>query len=246
LADAHSALGHTKDAVDAASAAIVCWGPQQQQRRDAMGKLKQVLESSKNLLEYVEQLNAQTAETGQDSPTVRKAIGQAFQSRREFSQAATQFQITIELQPTDREAYEGLIACDDALGKQADGTRQMERLIELENHNLKLYEQLAERLKETPAECERAATSIVEVGPQEAEIRQRQNRWNEAIDQWQHVARLRSLEPTGLLKLAAAQVHQKQWDAARQSIEKLHRTEWPTRFGDVNSQTRQLEQQLPK
>ena len=68
LADAHSALGHTKDAVDAASAAIVCWGPQQQQRRDAMMKLKQVLEAAKDLAEYVAQLNAETEKTGQDSP----------------------------------------------------------------------------------------------------------------------------------------------------------------------------------
>jgi hypothetical protein len=49
-----------------------------------------------------------------------------------------------------------------------------------------------------------------------------------------------------LLKLAEAQLHQKQWDDARQSIQKLQRAEWPTRFGDVSSQTRQLEQRLPK
>ena len=253
LADAHTALHHTKAAVDAASAALVCWAPQQQQRRDAMTKLKQVLEAANDLPDYVEQLDTETAKTGQDSPILRKAIGQAFQSHQKYSQAAKQFELAIQLQPTDREAYDGLIACDDALGNRADGTRQMERLIELEQHDVKLYEQLAERLKEQPAEAERAVTSIIEAGPQEAEnhtalaeIRQRQDRWDEAIDQWRKVAKLRALEPTGLLRLAEAQIHQKQWDGARQSIEKLQRSEWPTRFGDVNFQTRQLQERLPK
>jgi predicted negative regulator of RcsB-dependent stress response len=48
------------------------------------------------------------------------------------------------------------------------------------------------------------------------------------------------------VKLAEAQFHQKQWDAARKSIEKLQRSEWPSRFGDINNQTRQLQEKLPK
>jgi len=253
LADAHSALGHTKDAVDAASSAIVCWGPQQEQRRDAMNKLKQVLAAAKDLGDYVTLWNAETEKTGQDSPITRKAIAQAFQTHQDYAHAATHFELAIQLQPTDREAYEGLIACDDALGKRDEATRQMERLIELDQHDLKLYQQLADRLKDSPLEAERAITSIIEVGSQEAEnhtavaeIRERQDRWDEAIHQWEKVAKLRSLEPTGLLKLAEAQIHQKKWDDARQSIQKLQRAEWPTRFGDMSSQARQLEQRLPK
>ena len=192
LADAHSALGHTKEAVDAASAAIVCWGPQQPQRRDAMMKLKQVLEAAKDLPAFVEQLNAETEKSGQDSPILRRAIGQALQAHQNYSEAAKQFELTIQLQPTDREAYEGLIACDDALENRAEATRQLERMIELAYSTIsKRYDQLAERLKDQPAEAERAVTSIIEAGPQEAEnhqalaeIRQRQDRWDEAIEQW--------------------------------------------------------------
>jgi hypothetical protein len=44
-----------------------------------------------------------------------------------------------------------------------------------------------------------------------AEIRQQQNRWPEAIEHWQRVAEIRSLEPTGLLKLAEAQLHERNW-----------------------------------
>ena len=79
-----------------------------------------------------------------------------------------------------------------------------------------------------------------------AEYRQKQNRWDEAIQQWSDVAKLRALEPTGLLKLAEAQLHQKQWDTARATIDKLQRTEWPSRFSDVANQTRRLQEQLPK
>ena len=50
----------------------------------------------------------------------------------------------------------------------------------------------------------------VEVLPQEteshtmlAEIRQNQNRWDDAIGHWQRVAELRALEPTGPLDAAA-------------------------------------------
>ena len=136
---------------------------------------------------------------------------------------------------------------------KAAGTRQLLELIELDSHNLPLYQQLADRLKDQPTEAERAVTSIIEAGPQEAEnhtalaeIRQKQDRWDEAIHEWTEVAKLRSLEPTGLQKLAEAQLHQKQWDAARKTIERLQRTEWPSRFGDVFNQTRQLQEKLPK
>ena len=74
----------------------------------------------------------------------------------------------------------------------------------------------------------------------------RGGRWNAAIDEWRKVSELRRLEPTGLVKLAEAQIHEKRWGVARQSIQKLQRSEWPARFGDVSSQARQLEAKLPK
>ena len=63
---------------------------------------------------------------------------------------------------------------------------------------------------------------------------------------WKQVARLRSLEPTGLLKLAAAQIHEKQWDQARESLRKLDVRTWPQRFGDVHREVRKLEERLVK
>jgi hypothetical protein len=77
-----------------------------------------------------------------------------------------------------------------------------------------------------------------------AEIRQQQDRWSEAATQWEQVARIRALEPTGLLKLTAAQIHLHQWQQAEQTLGKLRSRSWPPRFGDVSTQVRQLAGQI--
>jgi tetratricopeptide (TPR) repeat protein len=249
LAEAHSQLGQIKEAVDAASGAIVCWGPHQTQRRDAINKLGQVLASAKDLDAYVRSLD----KSDKDSPIFRKAIGQTYQARREFDNAVTQLRLAADMQPADVEVQQALVACYDALGKRHEGTLALLAQIDVDRHNLALYTQLAERLKDDESEAERAATSIIEAGPHEAEnqaamaeLRQKQGRWNEAIPHWQQAAELRRFEPTNLVKLIEAEVHAKQWDAARQSIRKLQQTEWPSRFNTVENDIRRLSDQLPK
>jgi Vault protein inter-alpha-trypsin domain/von Willebrand factor type A domain len=253
LARAHSALAHTREAVEAASGAIVCWGPRHDRRQEALTTLKQVLAAAKDLADYVHQLDAEAAKTGQDSPILRKAIGQVLYSGGDCTGAIVQLQLAAQLLPGDKEIHEALIECYDALGDEPGAIRQLLRLIEADRFNLKLYQQLADRMQDNEAEAERAATSIIEAAPREAEnhaamaeLRQKQNRWDEAAAQWEDVAKLRRLEPTGLLKLSEARMHLKHWDAARQSLETLQRTEWPARFGDVNEQIRRLREQLPK
>jgi Flp pilus assembly protein TadD len=253
LAYVQSRRGQTKKAVDAASAAIVCWTPNQHQRRSALDRLDYVLKEAKDLDDYVRQLDEKSTQTGQDSPILRKALGKTYQSRGDHAKAIAQFDVASQLQPNDQEIHQALIACYDSTQNADAATKQLLKLIDLNRHDLALYKQLADRMKGNEAEAERAATSIVEASPNEAEnhaalaeLRQQQNRWDEAIPHWKQVAELRRLEPTGLLKLAEAQLHEKQWDAAQESIQKLQRTEWPSRFSDVTNQTRQLQQQLPK
>jgi predicted Zn-dependent protease len=253
LASAHSALGDTKGAVDAASTALVCWGPRQSERGDAINRLKDVLRHAKDLPAYIEHLDEETKKTGQDSPILRKSIGQVFFEQHQYQSAVAQLVLAKLLEPNDKEVHQALVACYDAMQDKAAGTRELLELIQLDSHNLALYQQLAERVGEQAREGERAVTSVIEAGAQEAEnhaalaeIRQRQGRWNAAIDEWRKVSELRRLEPTGLVKLAEAQIHEKRWDVARRSIQKLQRSEWPARFGDVSSQARQLEAKLPK
>ena len=76
-----------------------------------------------------------------------------------------------------------------------------------------------------------------------AEIRQQQDRWDDAIVHWQQVARIRALEPTGLQKLAEAQIHQGLWDDAVATLDELDKS-WPPRFGDVRNKVRQLRDKI--
>lgn len=178
--------------------------------------------------------------------------GVVYANRGKHAQAIVQFLAAIELQPNDAASHAALIASYDAIDDQAGAVRQTLAMLEFDRHNLDLYKKLAERVKSDEALFERAATTIVEAAPREAEnhqalgeIRQQQDRWDEAIEQWRHVARLRALEPDGLLKLTEAQLHEKQWDEARKSIEQLNQTEWASRFHNVRSQTEQLQRKLP-
>jgi predicted negative regulator of RcsB-dependent stress response len=47
-----------------------------------------------------------------------------------------------------------------------------------------------------------------------------------------------------LLRLAAAQVHQKLWDAAAETMRELRAKNWPSRFGNIEFQIQELERQI--
>ena len=116
---------------------------------------------------------------------------------------------------------------------------------ELDRRNLRLYRDLGRRLEKLgrPVDAQRAFTSIVEILPTEAEshqmlaeIRQEENRWPEAIFEWQQAARLRWLEPTGLVGLAAAQIHGRRLEDAQATLQRLRSSGWPARFDSLLSQ----------
>jgi tetratricopeptide (TPR) repeat protein len=146
-----------------------------------------------------------------------------------------------------------LTDCLDKLGEKQKAIFALLRAAETSRRDIKLYQDLGRRLKDKPKEAERAFTSIVEVMPSEseghallAEVRQQQNRWPEALTQWQQVARIRALEPTGLLKMADAQIHLHQWEQAEQTLHKVSARKWPPRFNEVSRQVRELEDKISK
>jgi Flp pilus assembly protein TadD len=251
LANAYAGLGKTPEAVDAAGAAIVAWGPRRDQRAAALDTLLGVLLRSPDLDAYVAHLDRQK----QDSAVIRKALGQAYRKKNDHARAIKQLELAAELQPGDAEIHQLLVASLDAIGNREGAVRQLLKAVQLARRDLKLYEDLGQRYAATgqQQEAERAYTSIVEVQPTEseshallAEVRQKQDRWRDAIEHWQQVARLRALEPTGLLKLAAAQIHEKQWDQAEETLRKLDSRTWPPRFGEVRHQVRTLQEQLAR
>jgi Flp pilus assembly protein TadD len=251
LAYAYAGLKKTPEAVEAAGGAIVAWGPRRDGRTQALEALKQVLLRSPDLDAFVAQFDKQK----QDSAIVRKALGQAYHDKKMYARAIKQLELAAALQPNDAEIWQLLVASFDATGDKEGAIRQLLQAVQLSRRDLKLYEDLGKRYTATDQtkEAERAYTSIVEVLPTEseshallAEIREKQNRWAEAIAHWQQVARLRALEPTGLLKLAAARIHEQQWDEASKALRKLDARSWPPRFGDVRQQVRTLEEQMAK
>jgi tetratricopeptide (TPR) repeat protein len=253
LARGFSALGRTREAVGAAAAGVVVWGRAHSHRSSAIHGLEQVIVKAKDLDEFVKFTDEQTASTGLDSPLIRQCLGSAFALRNEHEKAVVQFRAAIFLQSNDLATHQKLIASYKALKDHDAVVRQTLTLLELDSHNLEVFKSLESLLRSDETLAERAATTIVEVAPLEAGhhealaiIRQQQDRWSDAIGHWKHVARLRSLEPNGLLMLATAQIHAKRFDKAQQSIDNLNGKEWPSRFHSVRSQIRNLQHQIPQ
>jgi Flp pilus assembly protein TadD len=249
LAEAYSGLKKTPEAVDAAAGGVVAWGPSHANRAQALETLKRVLVRSPDLDAFVAHFDKQK----QDSAVIRKAIGQAYLAKEERAKAIVQLRIAAELQPNDAEIHQLLIAAYDQTKDKEGAIRQLLHAVQLSRRDIKLYQELGKRYTaaEQAGEAERAYTSIVEVLPTEseshallAEIREKQNRWPEAIAHWKQVVHIRALEPTGLLKLAAAQIHEKQWDEARATLRQLNTRTWPTQFGDVAKEVRELEKRI--
>ena len=228
---AYSGLKKTAEAVDAACGAIVSWGPTHQNRRYAIDSLQGGAPLGPRPGRLRRRCStARRPKTREEKPIVRKAMGQIYLEKQQYARAAVQLSIALELQPNDAETHKALVECYDRQGDKQGVIEQLLRWRELARRDIKLYEDLGKRFDKLgrPEEAERAYTSIVEVLPSEseshtllAEIRQRQNRWDEAIVQWEQVARIRSLEPTGLLKLAEAQIHQQRWERRLRHPRKL-------------------------
>jgi predicted Zn-dependent protease len=251
-------LKNTAAAVDAAASAIVVWGaagdgPPSRRRDNASVKplevLVEVLEASPNLDEFVAHLDKEVATAGEDRPVIRKAIGEVYSARKEHAKALAQLKLAVELSPNDPDLHKKLIATYDALMQPAEAAKQLLAAAELSPRDVNLWADLAERLEklEQPAEAERARTSLVEVLSTEteghtklAEIRQTQQRFDDAMLHWRHVARIRKLEPDGLVGLAGAQILAKNRAAAESTLTELEKTDWPSRFHD------ELREKLPK
>lgn len=248
LADAHSGLGQTKEAVDAAASAIVAWGPRYELRQSAILNLRNILRNADDLDEYVAYLDEQLEKTGKTSPIVRQLIGRVYVDKSQHQKAITQLKLALELQPGDIETHKQLTrAYDSARDAEGAVTSVLARL-NVDRHNLELYRDLANRLASDVKLAERAATTIVEAAPNEAEHhaalathRESQKRWSDAVAHWKHAARLRALEPTNLVKLAEAQIKGGMADDATRTLNKLSTRNWPSRF---ENQLRQDKERL--
>lgn len=252
-AEAYAGLKLTGRGVEAACGAIISWGPTHANRVHAVETLKNILRRSPDLAAYTAELDKETESNNEDRPIVRKALGQVLLEQGKFPLAIAQLQRAVALEPNDIETHKALIAGYDKVNDKDGAVRQILESLEVIRRDIALFHDLGNRFiaLERPREAERAYTSIVEAQSSEseshallAEIRQKQNRWPEAIEQWEEVARIRVLEPAGLIGLAGAQIHEKQWDAARETLRQLNTTTWPVRFAEALRQVQELEKQM--
>lgn len=250
-AEAYLQLGRTRDAVEAAAGGIVSWGRNHNYRNNAVNVLVSILNRATDRDDYVAWLDKEAERTQQDRPIVRKALGMAYQQKGEYAKAAAQLKIAAELQPGDAATHTALISCYDSLKDAPAAITATLAFLQLDRRNVDTYTRLGQRLKADTRQQERAYTGMVEMKPNEAdshtrlaEIRQRQDRWDAAIDHWKHVVRIRSLEPTGLVGLITAEIHEQRFADARRNVKKLAETDWPQRFGSVQSHVDRFRRQL--
>ena len=255
LARTYAGLGRTAEAVDAACEAMVSCGSDQEDRQSVFSMLTEVLDDARDLTQYVQGLDQESQTTGRDRPIVRKALGMVWATAGEWDAAIAQLKQAFQLQPDDLETNRKLVECYDAQGDKQAAIDQLLATLEVNPRDIETCREIGNRLSELgqAADAERAYTSLVELLPHEAEghamlaeIRETQDRWNDAALHWQQVARIRQLEPTGLLRLANAQIHLQQWDAVKETLARLRSKAWPARFFDVPAQTRDLEARIGK
>ena len=96
----------TKEAVTAASAAVIAWGSKYNRRSTPLYWLGKVLSDSKDLDGFVRDWDRTVAKEKRDSPIIRKRIGKVYADRKQYRKAVVQYRAAIALQPTDVETHE--------------------------------------------------------------------------------------------------------------------------------------------
>jgi tetratricopeptide (TPR) repeat protein len=253
LARAYAGLKKTPEAVEAACAAIVSWGPHFNQRAAALATLHEVLRDSPNLEAFITEIDQKGAETGMDSAIVRKAIGEVLFDKGQFEKATIQLRRASELQPNNAEVNKKLLDCFDRRNDKAGAAAQLLVSVQLSRRDLNLYQELGKRYAEQGQadEAERAFTSIIEMIPTDASshmmfagVRETQNRWDDAVHHWEEAVRLRTLEPNPLIGLAKAQIHKGQLEKASETLAKLKTKQWPVRFNQAPKEIGEVEKLL--
>ncbi|MEM7201417.1 MAG: VIT domain-containing protein [Planctomycetota bacterium] len=249
LARAHSGLGHVDAAVDAACGAVVAWGRSQRNRAHALGSLRDVLGKIEDLPSYIARMEQRVAETRLDAPVIRKAVGMVLLAKGDPERAIAQLQAASALQPHDAEVHQALLVALDATGDARGACEALRAAICAAPEDLELYRELGKRLAGLGDEAgaERAWTTLVEVLPNEAESHrllaeelEAQERFAEAAAQWRQVVRVRTDEPDGWFRLASSQVGAGQEERARETLEHVLETQWPSRFGGIKERALEL------
>ena len=253
LSNGLSGLHRTKEAVDAAGAAIVAWGSSRKQRQKEIGNLDRILIEAKDLDGWTTMFEAEVTSFGLENPILRRALGRVLMRKNRPLDAAGHLRRAMDVEPDNLDLHRLLVQALDAAGRSDEAEVAQIAFARASGRKLAPWQSVFDRRVELgrAAAAERAATELVEMMPLEseghaalAEIREQAERWEDAAFQWQEVASIRSKEPTGFLRRAKALIRAGKADVAREVIRHLKSTNWPDRFEDVEKQVRKLEDAL--
>ncbi|MFO0975864.1 MAG: VIT and VWA domain-containing protein [Planctomycetaceae bacterium] len=247
-----SELGKTPEALEALSIAWATCGQDQNLRSSIQATLQSVMTAAADLKSIIALLDRKAAENGDDSSFLRRALGKALLDREMSGDAETQLRIALQLQSQDSEAWTWLLS---SLDKQLKQQAAIDALLDHSDVNRRdtgLYRELYRRWKTlNDSLAEQAATSVIEVAPEEAdhhsvlaEIRFNEGHLAACLAHRQRAADLRKEDPTLLVHLAEAQIRFGDRIAARGTLNRLATTKWDERFVDIPNEIRHLRQQL--
>ncbi|MEM7235399.1 MAG: tetratricopeptide repeat protein, partial [Planctomycetota bacterium] len=249
LAELHGARGNTSGAVKAAAAAIVLWDRHLPARKEALQRLVTVLEKARDLDSWVTKFENELRENKEESPVVRKALGRVYLSRKVYDRAVQQLDLALEHGPYDVDAARWLIDALDGKGDANAAAAKLREFARDAGHEFTLYEELGDRLVKAgdARGAERAYTTLRELSVNETDgrivlagVRERQQRWDDAIAEWNQVIRLRTEEPVGYVGLGKALIGAGRKDEGRKVLSDVVAKKWPERFQDVVKETKKL------
>ncbi len=211
LARALAGLARHDEAVDAACAAVVAWGPDSSNRQNALQALRDVLAAIPELATWTARWEEQAAASGMDAPVVRLALADLHLQRNEPDAALRHLLVARRHTPDDVAVHAAVVRAYE-MKKDAAGTCDA---LATSLHHLPdqpdLYERLAQCMTGLGRtdDAERALTGLAEYAPNEAEghrrlaiLRTTAARHDDASQQWRQVVRIRSTEVDGWLELA--------------------------------------------
>ncbi|MBL8817213.1 MAG: hypothetical protein JNL58_14395 [Planctomyces sp.] len=231
------------------SMAWVTCGNDAHQRNQIEQTLAGVLQTSQQLEAVSSGWTEAVAATGNDSSLIRRSLGRALLNNKHAETASEHLRIAVELQQQDAEAWTLLLQSVDQLNQGSEYLKLVQDQADAMPGKIELYQNLFERATKAglPSLAERAASSIIETGPEEsdhakamAELREESGNTDLAMKYWQRASDLKQEDPELLLMLLERHIRLGHQPEARQVFETLNARKWDARFGDVRSKAKAI------
>ena len=238
-------LDKTGPALESISSAIVLWGATFQQRTDVLDSLRNVMRKAKDSQAVITFLDTEARKNlGKENVLLRRMLAEVLLEKQKPGLAVSQLKLILEIKPEDDAASKLLIQAYDTLGQPAEALQAALHRSEYVSRQTQIWKELGERFTKQKEvnQAERAFTSMIEVLPNDADsemalaqVRESQNRWEEAIGHWKLTRDYRAEDPSGLLGLARAYVHEKRWPESKATLELLKHPAkpWHQRFDSL-------------